>query len=276
MTPIFYSPLQVPDYDFVSVRKIPEFVEQSGRAPCSQFVGATPKQLSMVHSSEYVEAMLEGRRKNGFGNTRTDIAQAARHSVGNILAATRWVLGAKTPVACSATQGFHHAHYDDCYGYCTFNGLVLAAIAAIIETGESALIVDGDAHEGDGTMDIIRRKYLYDEIHCVGRAEMTAGTRPEWGARMWEAYVEYLIDRTRPGIILYQAGADAWVEDPYGAGYLTLDAMRERDRGVFEAARRLGVPLVWNLAGGYSEPMQKVIDIHLQTLKTCDEVYYGR
>jgi hypothetical protein len=42
--------------------------------------------------------------------------------------------------------------------------------------------------------------------------------------------------------------------------------MRRRDEIVFEAAGDASVPLVWNLAGGYQEPLQKVVDLHVQTM----------
>ena len=32
-------------------------------------------------------------------------------------------------VACSPTSGFHHAGYESGYGYCTFNGLMVCALA---------------------------------------------------------------------------------------------------------------------------------------------------
>ena len=91
---------------------------------------------------------------------------------------------------------------------------------------------------------------------------------------MWEQYTKDLIEHTGAGIIVYQAGADAWIDDPYGAGYLTMEGLAHRDRGIFTAAKTAEVPLVWNLAGGYAEDMQDTINIHLQTLRICDEVYY--
>ena len=92
---------------------------------------------------------------------------------------------------------------------------------------------------------------------------------------MWRPYFAHLIEYYKPGIILYQAGADAWDEDPYQAGYLSKEGLRHRDEGLFRAAADAEIPVVWNLAGGYADPMQLTIDIHLQTLKMSDEVYYG-
>ena len=45
--------------------------------------------------------------------------------------------------------------------------------------------------------------------------------------------------------------------------------MKRRDDIVFGTARKLDKPIVWNLAGGYQEPLQKVLDIHNNTLQAC-------
>jgi acetoin utilization deacetylase AcuC-like enzyme len=86
----------------------------------------------------------------------------------------------------------------------------------------------------------------------------------------WSDYTEELIQRHQPGLVLYQAGADAWINDPYGCGYLSFDELRFRDSGIFSACRIRGIPTAWNLAGGYTEPMDKTVAIHLQTLELSD------
>jgi hypothetical protein len=51
-------------------------------------------------------------------------------------------------------------------------------------------------------------------------------------------------------VLLYQAGADPHIDDPLG-GWLTDAQLAQRDRLVFETCRELGLPVAWNLAGGY-------------------------
>ena len=88
-------------------------------------------------------------------------------------------------------------------------------------------------------------------------------------------YADELIQRHQPKLVLYQAGADAWDQDPYEAGYLSKCHMGFRDSGIFRSAKKHLIPIAWNLAGGYSEPMQKTIDLHLQTLKISDQTFEG-
>ena len=54
---------------------------------------------------------------------------------------------------------------------------------------------------------------------------------------------------------------------------LDSQQMSERDRMVFESAKRAGVPIAWNLAGGYQDPISRVIRIHHVTMEECVRVY---
>jgi acetoin utilization deacetylase AcuC-like enzyme len=76
--------------------------------------------------------------------------------------------------------------------------------------------------------------------------------------------IENLIDGV--DVLFYQAGADPHIDDPYG-GYLTTEALRLRDEIVFSIAAKRGVPVVWNLAGGYQSPIEKVLEIHDNTAR---------
>ena len=85
------------------------------------------------------------------------------------------------------------------------------------------------------------------------------------------ANVEALGDRFAafgPVLVLYQAGADTHVDDPLG-GMLTSEQMRVRDRAVFRAGRAMGIPVAWNLAGGYQIEVDgtipRVVALHLAT-----------
>ena len=73
-------------------------------------------------------------------------------------------------------------------------------------------------------------------------------------------------------VLLYQAGADPHIDDPLG-GWLTDEQLALRDRIVFEHCAARQLPVAWNLAGGYQEPLRKVLDIHDHTLRECLRVY---
>ena len=62
------------------------------------------------------------------------------------------------------------------------------------------------------------------------------------------------------------------VDDPLG-GVLTTEQMIERDHIVFVAARASETPIAWDLAGGYQEPLAKVVGLHVNTLRECVKAF---
>lgn len=269
MTPIFYSPKQVANHPFISIQKLPAFIAASKR----QTIEPEPfsaQDFELAHDATYVRNILALKTSNGFGTRNASINTALAYSNASMWSATEHVLkhGA---LACSASQGFHHASHASNFGYCTFNGLVIAARKALATVGK-VLIIDGDAHFGDGTVSCLSVLGLTGQVINITRDRGIGEAQADLNVEGWFAYTEALIKEHRPGVILYQAGADAWEGDPYGSGYLSFEAMGYRDEGIFRAAIHHGVPLAWNLAGGYSEPMDKTVALHLQTLAASDRV----
>ena len=68
-------------------------------------------------------------------------------------------------------------------------------------------------------------------------------------------------------------GADPYREDPYSPLDLGHDDLRERDRWVFDWAKRQGLPLAWVLAGGYTPDVSKVVAVHLGTFEAARTVF---
>jgi acetoin utilization deacetylase AcuC-like enzyme len=239
------------------------------------FSPVTPKDLCRVHERKYVESVLSLREANGFGTFSAEVARSLLWTSGSFVAAAEhaWTTGL---VACSPTSGFHHAEYAGGGGYCTFNGLMVAAERLIRGGVNRVGVLDCDAHYGNGTADILQ---------CVGRLEdrvehFTRG-HPDYGVnakRFLDSLEGLLGDWSVEGVelVLYQAGADPHVDDPLG-GMLTTEELRERDRIVFSTCQKLGLPIAWNLAGGYqerraaagAERLRPVLDIHDNTMREC-------
>ena len=81
------------------------------------------------------------------------------------------------------------------------------------------------------------------------------------------------LDRARPDLLLFQAGADPYKEDPYSPLDLDHAALKARDHYVFSMARARGIPTMWVLAGGYTKDTSKVVEVHLNTFRAAVEVY---
>jgi acetoin utilization deacetylase AcuC-like enzyme len=159
--------------------------------------------------------------------------------------------------------------------YCTFNGLMVTAAALKAEgLGKGVGIIDCDNHYGDGTDAIIEHIGAQGWIRHFS-AGLDFGSREQVGEffKRLETEVEGMADCD---LILYQAGADPHVNDPLG-GWLTTEQLAGRDGIIFGAARRLGRPIVWNLAGGYQKArdgsIPRVLEIHDNTVRECVSVY---
>ena len=228
---------------------------------------ASLEELSRAHQPSYVEGVLSCQDYNGFGNRERAIADSLPWTSGSFLSATRHVL-VEGGAAVSPTSGFHHAGYNFGGGFCTFNGLMVAALAAR-DSVERVGILDCDIHYGNGTDHIIDRLEL-DFISHLTQSSGYSWPEPD-------QFVDELAERlteSKIGLLLYQAGADPHIDDPLG-GWMSTEQMRRRDRAVFEWCKSAGVPVVWNLAGGYQEDIQRVLDLHHQTMEECLRVFGG-
>ncbi|MGE4072161.1 MAG: hypothetical protein AB7E72_13405 [Lysobacterales bacterium] len=225
--------------------------------------------LCLAHSPEYVADVLAGRASNGFGNRSLELAASLPYTSGSMLSAARAAIADGT-VAVAPCAGFHHAMYAFAADFCTFNGLVVTARALLQEGVATRVgILDADMHYGDGTDEILE---AVGETRVVHYSVGEHYWHPKDAAGFFDQLQTILAAFADCDVLLYQAGADPHIDDPLG-GWLTTEQLRERDRSVFEfcAARRL--PIAWNLAGGYQQPLRRVLDIHDHTLLECLRVY---
>lgn len=227
----------------------------------------TREDLYQVHQRDHVDAVLDCRERNGFGNRNPEVASSLLFTNGSFLAAARTAL--EEGIAISPTSGFHHADYSKSMGFCTFNGLMLAAVAIHRERPSCRIgIVDFDMHWGNGTVDIIRKLGL-DYVSHLAFSDQVGNDYEDWLSELPESLQASM---GACDLLFYQAGADPHIEDPLG-GELSTDQMARRDRLVFEFGRRRGKALAWNLAGGYQDPVSRVIDLHLATVRECLRVF---
>lgn len=230
---------------------------------------ASVEDLARAHLPAFVDAVLSCRSDNGFGNRSKAVAASLPYTSGAMLSAAREALR-NGRVAAAPCSGFHHAGYANTGGFCTFNGLMVTA-TALHAAGEVKRvgILDFDQHYGDGTDNIIDRLRI-DWINHYSAGEHY-GFATEVG-RFLSSIPGFLAGMKGCDVILYQAGADPHIDDPLG-GWLTTEQLYERDLLVFQAAAALGIPMAWNLAGGYQTPLRKVLRIHDGTMRACVDVH---
>lgn len=287
--PVFYSDAQVHDAGSFSksplkpgmlARKIaldPDFEIKS-----SLIDSVASDRLAQTHELGHVKALIAGEKADGFGNLSKKNNKAVRATVGNFLAAAEWAAAGRRTgnpatdiihpgVVWSLTSGFHHAGHDFCGGFCTFEALTLAAFELHKYRAMKTLIIDEDAHYGNGCMNIIMHKGM--ENYCEYMQSNHTHSLPcESSLTDFTEQLESMLVEFMPNIIMYQAGADNWIGDPLG-GALTMERLFLRDKVVFRLACKYSIPVVVNLAGGYADNFGDTLAIHMNTGVAMKQVY---
>ncbi len=152
----------VSGYSFDTTRKAQWIADSLITAPIpgielEEPVLLTCEQLLAVHDSDYVQAVETGEPRSlaesqGFYWDAGLWPMLLASTGGAVVAA---LAALADGVAGSLSSGFHHAAYGYGDGFCTFNGLVIAAYAALSAGARSVLILDLDAHCGGGTASLI-------------------------------------------------------------------------------------------------------------------------
>lgn len=256
--------------------------------------------LLRVHSEDYVRAVATGEPRALAESQKfpwsPELADSVRHTNGGAIAALFAALD--EGVAGNLASGFHHSHADHGEGFCTFNGLVIALERARADGRiRRGLVIDLDLHYGNGTASLLATRpdffnlSIYGNWYEANRAYRDVDARrapdtdncwsvpiengaagPEYLAAV-DAHVRSAITRSQPDVIVYQAGADPYREDPYSPLDLGIEDLFERDRLVFRIAREASVPIAWVLAGGYTHDVTKVVEVHVNTARAAREVF---
>ncbi len=253
-------------YDFI------EFVEPNP---------ITRDDLKLCHQHDYVDDILDLKRVNGFNNKSPQIAASLMYTNGAMYDAA--IAATAISPTSALVSGFHHAGYNGWTSgiFCTFNGLMMTAIKLLNTKYQKVAIIDADWHYGDGTDDIINRlpKLLMHKImHYTFGRYFNNSSDPEVYLSILEDMGPIQTDLSifKPDVILYQAGADPHINDPQG-GILSTEQLYIRDKSMFTIAKKLNIPIAWNLAGGYQidsdGSINKVLDIHINTFLAAKNVY---
>ncbi len=275
------------DWDFVTIVSPPLVSEED---------------VLRVHDRAYVAAVKTGHPKDLAESQKFPWSDKLYPSVlltaGGVYAAAKNALNAGS--SASLASGFHHSHPSRGEGFCTFNGLVVAVdklrAEGLIKT---AAVLDMDLHYGNGTAICLRtRPYIYqmsiygndywDNVpykdvtqlhHEDGEnhqsAALPAGCDRKTMLEIMSKNLPKLLSRGKPDILLYQAGADPYFEDPYSPLKLDHEDLYERDRAVFRFAKDHAIPIAWVLAGGYTTDTSKVVKVHTNTFLAWRDVYGG-
>lgn len=185
--------------------------------------------------------------------------------------------------AVNLAGGYHHAKADSGGGFCFFADIPIAVCRAWERSPDMpVLIVDLDAHQGNGCELIFgndSRIHIFDIYNRDVFPQDTEARRYiefDFPVRSFIKDAEYLplledellkaISKSKPGLIIYNAGTDIFEDDPLGAMCISEDGIIRRDEIVFKAALTNKVPIVMLLAGGYTSGSAEIIGRSLDNL----------
>ncbi len=224
------------------------------------FEPATPELLSRVHDIDYLNflAKTEGKDFFALDPDTTGCRQswpAAKLAAGAVIKAVEEIhKGNLKNAFCAVRPPGHHAKRDRAMGFCFVNNVAVAA-AHLIEKWHynRVLIIDWDAHHGNGTQNIFYAdpKVFYYSSHQYpfypgtgaaietgeGKGKGTTLNVPlaagSGDTELLAAIKEKLIPAAknyRPEFIIISTGFDAHAADP-------LTGLNVSDEGFNEAAR---------------------------------------
>lgn len=240
--------------------------------------------LLRVHTSEYVQSIANG---NYYGVTKRKLGlpwspelniRSRTASSGTIQATEA---AAKYGISCNLAGGTHHAFPDHGEGYCVFNDIAIAVKKLHFSSPSTkVLIVDLDAHQGNGTHFILgKEENVYTFSMHVGAnypSQKTAGTHDIELERYVDGnlYLEklqqalpHILTQFEPARVFYIAGVDVHKDDRFGQMNLTTEEMALRDSFVISSVRQLKLPLVVVYGGGYNKNPDVTTELHCQTIR---------
>jgi acetoin utilization protein AcuC len=211
---------------------------------------ATPEELGLFHTEEYIEVVrslsqgeetVNPRRYNfgpGDNPVFPEMYETEALKVGSTLVAAELVTSHQVDVAFSFSGGMHHAGPDFASGFCVFNDAAVA-IHWLLQKGLRAAYIDIDAHHGDGVQNAFYEtdQVLTISLHETGLylfpgtgfvQEMGRGTGRGYAVNLpfapytddeiylwaFEEIVPPLARRFQPDIVVSQLGVDTHYRDP--------------------------------------------------------------
>src|SRR5437588_8709341 len=274
-------------------QRIKQFLDGSGLTARMQPIvarAASEDELAVYHTREYIAGIRalcegEGPAKGAWGEVEFDTPlsrgsfEAALYAAGGAMNAVSAVMNGKVRNAYALLRPpGHHAMRNRAMGFCIFGNAVMAAYhARKVYRLERVMIVDWDAHHGNGTQDAFycdpnvlfislhqHNWYpkLSGELEQVGSGAgagftvnipLPAGT----GDRGYRAAFEQLVlpigQQFRPQLIIISAGHDASWLDPLAQMMVTMAGFRQMSELLVSLAEEVCEGrLVMLQEGGYS------------------------
>jgi len=245
---------------------------------------ASRDDLLLAHTADYVDRFSGGAleasevRRLGLPWSAALVERSYR-SAGGTLEAARHSLD--HGVAMNLAGGTHHAFADHGEGFCAFNDVAVAI--RVLQRDRRiarAAIVDLDVHQGNGTHAIFAgdervftfsmhggRNYPFHKVPGRLDVELDDGAGDDEYLARLSAALPGVLAAAHPDIVFYVAGADPHESDRLGRLTLSFEGLARRDALVLEQCREIGIPVAVVIGGGYGDPIELSVAVHVATAR---------
>jgi acetoin utilization deacetylase AcuC-like enzyme len=244
---------------------------------------AADSDILRVHSQDYVYKLKNGSLTNA-EILRMEIPYSKELVEACWLAAGGSILAGQRALAdgwsASIGGGFHHAYADHGEGFCVIHDVAVAIRRLQFDRAiETAMVVDTDVHQGNGTASIFggdgdvftlsihqENNYPYPKPPSTVDIDLPDGIGDDDYLSILERHLRTAFHDFKPQMLFYVAGADPYCEDQLGGLALSMEGLARRDALVLDYARRNKVPVAITLAGGYARQVGDTVKIHANTI----------
>lgn len=247
--------------------------------------------VAQVHDTDYLHRLYNGlltpreQRVSGFVHSPLLIERELVIMEGTRLAA-EYAYKNKS-IGFNVAGGTHHAFTNRAEGFCLLNDQAIAAQWLLNETNvKKILIIDLDVHQGNGTAEIFQNRPEVFTFSMHGRnnyplqkeisdldVPLEDGCEDVTLLDLLKISLQQIENQFSPDFIFYQCGVDILATDALGKLGVTQQGCMERDRIVFEFAKKLDVPVVCSMGGGYSKDIRHIVDAHVNTYRVAGDYF---
>ncbi|MBD3424811.1 MAG: hypothetical protein GF417_10265 [Candidatus Latescibacteria bacterium] len=238
---------------------------------------ASEEMILRAHQSSYYQRLLALEERSGRLTLDTMVLPGSIKGAAMIAGASVAAVRAAAEGGVAVTfGGLHHAGSDYGGGFCLVNDVAVAAMDLLDRGFSRIAILDTDAHQGNGTMDIFYRdpRVLFISLHQNPRTLFPGvGFTDETGAGEGAGYtvniplpplsditvfrravnevVFPLLEMYQPEMIIRNGGSDPLVSDTLTNLGLDLEGLRELIHSIHSHSRKMGVPVADLFLSGY-------------------------
>ena len=257
-----------------------------------------PKEMAehtilLAHDADYWHRTIKGEwsrqeeRRSGFPWSAEMVQRERVIMQGTLDCACHALTSGE--VALNIAGGTHHAYADRAEGFCILNDFVLAAKSLLNEAKiQSALIVDCDVHQGNGSAHMLRDEprvttfsmhgadnYPLHKERSDADVALPDGTTDEKYLSLLTENLDQLLspEGPLPDLVFFQCGVDILEGDKLGRLSVTLEGCKQRDRMVLERCASLEIPVVCAMGGGYSPNVKTVVNAHVNTFRAAVDAW---